>query len=460
MKKHYVLALMALLIGMAAQVASPVSAVMEQKLIDFIVQGDMDGFVQTLWYVALIVVVSTLLYYLRARIESKFRTVFTEDLQNDLYDGIMRKSRADFDEMDTAEYISIVDNDVNTISNNFSSPIWTLASAGFSSLVTLVIMVLYSPLLAVIAVGCSMLSFFVPTLITKPLKKRLVEKAANEAALAVQLKEALNGHEVIAALDVFAQIRVRFVAATQTLKNSFYKLALLLATLNNSSAMIGKVVKFITLLVAGGMAMKGQITIGTLIMFISLYSYFSSGIMVFSQCVPLLKSCKPIIEKLTAIIDYKDDTFTGNAEPSFSDKIDVNNLCFQYKEGHPVLKNLNLTIHKNEKLALVGASGCGKSTLIKLLSGTYANYQGAITYDDVELKQLDNRKLRKMVTVIHQKTYMFNDTIRYNICLGQQFSKSDFDNALRLSGVEKFLPLITDGVDGQCGEDGANLSGG
>ncbi len=67
--------------------------------------------------------------------------------------------------------------------------------------------------------------------------------------------------------------------------------------------------------------------------------------------------------------------------------------------------------------------------------------------------------MRKTVTVIHQKTYSFNDTIRYNICLSEEFTESDFDRALRLSGVDKFLPYITDGVDGECGEDGANLSG-
>ena len=68
--------------------------------------------------------------------------------------------------------------------------------------------------------------------------------------------------------------------------------------------------------------------------------------------------------------------------------------------------------------------------------------------------------MRKTVTVIHQKTYSFNDIIRYNICLSEEFTESDFDRALRLSGVDKFLSYITDGVDGECGEDGANLSGG
>lgn len=459
-KRHYVLALLALCVSIIVQITAPMSAIMEQNMIDFIVQGDMEGFLQMLWYVALFVTASGFAYYLKALTENRFRAAFTEDLRNDLYDGMMRKGRASFDEQDTAEYISVINNDVDTISNNFTTPLWALVGTAISTMVTLIIMLIYSPILAGVAVICSLASLLIPMIITKPLKKRLVEKTVYEADLSVQLKEALNGHEVISAFGIFSQIRNRFVKSNKTLTNSFYKFTLLMSGLENSSLVMGKITKFVTFLMAGGMAIEGKISIGTLIMFISLYDFFISGVMVFAQCVPLLRSCKPIIEKLVSIIDYTDDAFTGSTEPSFSDKIDITDLHFQYREGFPILVDLILTICKNEKLALVGASGCGKSTFIKLLSGNYANYQGGIYYDGVELRQLDNQKLRKMVTVIHQNTHIFNDTIRYNICLGQAFSESAFNNALKLSGVAKFLPDITDDVDGQCGEDGVNLSGG
>ncbi len=281
-----------------------------------------------------------------------------------------------------------------------------------------------------------------------------------EASLAIQLKEALNGHDVVSAFGILSGIRVRFSEANRALSDSLYRFSLLLSALQNSSLVVGKVIKVVTFLIAGGMAVRGQISVGTVLLFVSLYNFFSGGVMLLSQCVPLLRSSRPITEKLTAIIDDEDDTFLGTAEPLFSYGIRVDNLCFRYKEAVPVLADFNLTIQKGEKLALVGASGCGKSTFIKLLSGNYSDYQGGICYDGVELRRLDIQKLRKKVTVIHQKTHIFNDTIRYNICLGEEFTESDFDNALRLSGVDKFLPYITDGMDGECGEDGANLSGG
>jgi ABC-type bacteriocin/lantibiotic exporter with double-glycine peptidase domain len=459
-KKHALLALFSLFLGILSSITQPVSAVLEQQLIDNIVAGNLQGFYTILWYVALVVLIAVSTYYIQALVQNKFKAAFTQDLRNDLYDGMMRKNAARFREQDTAEYMSVINNDAETVSGNFSSPIWALAGAGFSTLITLVVMVSYSWVLAVVAVGCSLLSFVVPWILTKHIKQRLVERTVLMAALSVQLKETLNGHEVITDYGLFAKIRGRFAAANKALSDSFFRFAALLSGLENSSSMVGKVIKFITFLIAGIMALEGQITIGTVVMFISLYSYFSGGIMLFSQIVPLLKSSLPIVKKVMAIIDDREDAFAGHIEPSFDKAIEIKELSFQYKEGFPVLSNINLTIKKNEKIALIGPSGCGKSTLVKLLKGGYANYQGSICYDGQELRQLDIAKLRKIITVMQQKTYIFNDTIRYNICLGVEFTQHQFEEALRVSGVDQFISGIEGGVDGDCGEDGANLSGG
>lgn len=125
-KRHYVLALLALCISIIVQITAPLSAVLEQNMIDSIVLGDMEGFRKMLWYVALIVLTAGLAYYLQALTENRFKARFTEDLRNDLYDGIMRKGTADFQEQDTAEYPSMINNDVDTPITNFSSPIWAL----------------------------------------------------------------------------------------------------------------------------------------------------------------------------------------------------------------------------------------------------------------------------------------------------------------------------------------------
>lgn len=460
MKRQYVLMLAALGISIIRSVIGPVSALLEKNMIDSIVQGNLKAFQAVLWCTALVVAAGGLLSYIGALTESRFKNRFMMDMRNDLYDGIMRKGIADFQEHDTAEYLSMIENDANTVTANFSNPVWSLISVGITVILSLAVMLMYSPLLAGAAVLCSLFSFLIPKIITRHIKESLAEKAMRESALAVQLKEALNGHEVVSALGVLPRIRLRFTEANKALAEALYRFTLWLSALQNSSVIINKAVKVVTFLIAGGMAVRGQISVGTVLLFESLYGFFSGGIMTFSQCVPLLAGCRPVIDRLMAVIDGGDDTIRGSETPVFSHEIRVTDLYFRYKEEYPVLTGLRLTIQKGEKLALTGASGCGKSTLVKLLSGNYSGYQGEICYDGVELRRLDITELRKMIAVIHQKTFIFNGTIRYNICLGEPFPEEAFENALKLSGVDRFLPCITGGADGECGEDGANLSGG
>lgn len=454
------MALLALLFCIIVQIVSPIAAILEQKLIDYIIEGDTDSFLRILWYTAALVVVTAGTHYLYALTVNKYKVEFIADLRNDLYGSIMRRDISHFNEQDTAEYISIIQNDVSTVAQNFTSPIWMLLGAGVSALAALVIMISYSPALAVVAVVCSGASFYVPTIITKHLKKLLVEKSIQEAALSVQLKEALNGHDVISAFGVFPSVSERFTNANSALTKCLFKMEKQISILENCSAVVGKAVRFITYFLAGVMAIQGKISIGTVLLFVSLYEYFSADIMLFSQVVPLLRSSKPILNKLMSIVEESDELFEGHESPSFEQQLCVKDLCFQYTQDVPVLQNVTMTIHKGEKVALIGPSGCGKSTLIKLLSGNYSRYTGQICYDGTELKHLDNGQLKKLVTVIHQQTYIFNDTIRYNICLGEDFSETELNRAVKLSGVEMFLPSIVGGIDGNCGEDGANLSGG
>lgn len=353
-KKHAVLAFLSVLVSIIAQITMPISAVLEQKMIDFIVQRNMDGFAKMLWYAAMVVLATGIAYFLEALTANKFRASMTEELRNDLYDSVMGKSPTSFNERDTAEYISIINNDVNTVSNNFSTPLFKLAGVGFSTGVSLAVMACYSLPLAVLAVLFSLLSFYIPAVLTKHLQKKFVEQTMAQSALSVQLKETLNGHEVISGFGVFEKIRERFSNANRVLTKTLYKIELLVSGLQNSTLVIGRCIKFITFLIAGHMAFRGKITIGTVLLFVSLYEYFSSGIMMFSQVVPLLKGCKPIMDKLTGIVDGKDSTFTGTLSPSFKTQIRIEDLHYAYREDIPVLTGVNLLVRKKKNLFWLG----------------------------------------------------------------------------------------------------------
>ncbi len=460
MKRHFKLVTLVLILSIFSKVLIPISAVLEQKLFDYVIQGDFSSFLNILWPVLAVVLLSVSTYFLNAIALNKLKKRCTEDLRNDLFVSIMHRDITRFYEKDTAEYSSYILNDVNTVIQNSTSPIFSLVGAGFSAVVSVIVMVIYSPVLALVAVICSFLSFWGPILITKNLKEQLIKKSISNAEMSIDLKESLNGYAVVSAYGVFSTVHNKFKSSNSLLEKVNYKVAKLVSLLENCAIVTGKVARFITLIVSGFMAVQGQISIGTVFLFVSLYEYFNCDVVLFSQCIPILKSSKPTTEKLLAIVEEKTRPTKNYACPKFSSEIHVENLHFQYDQDIPVLQELSFSIRKGEKIALVGPSGCGKSTLVKLISGNYENYNGGIYFDKVELRKLDQRQIRKIVAVIQQQTYLFNDSIRNNICLGEDFTESALQRALSLSGVEQFLPDITGGLNGNCGEDGINLSGG
>lgn len=156
-------------------------------------------------------------------------------------------------------------------------------------------------------------------------------------------------------------------------------------------------------------------------------------------------SSRQDIREVLKIIDNKDDALTGEMTPSFDSMIRAEGISFRYSDEIPVIEDLYFTIQKNEKIALIGASGSGKSTLVKLLSGYYTTYTGEIYYDNIELREMNLHKLRHIVAFIQQNTIIFNESIRFNICMGESFSDEELHNALLVSGVDRFLKDIPQG---------------
>lgn len=321
-------------------------------------------------------------------------------------------------------------------------------------------MISYSPLLAALSLLCGVLSMILPLCFNKRLGMLMSKSVELTAAMSVELKESLSGHDVIASYGAFEKYRQRFNKAGSDVAHMDKRMGVTIAGLENIGRFMDRVSWVVTFFVAGTMAARGDITVGTLVLFISLFGFFSGCLTVYAEMLPLLLSNRENIKLLLGIIDDKTKEFSGNRSASLEKAMEIKGLSFRYKEDIPVIEELNLTVHKNEKIALIGQSGCGKSTLIKLVTGSYANYKGEINYDGEELHGIDPESLRQLVTVIQQSTFIFNDTLRFNICLDEDFSDEALMRAIRLSGVDRFLDNITGGLDGECGENGSKLSGG
>lgn len=123
-----------------------------------------------------------------------------------------------------------------------------------------------------------------------------------------------------------------------------------------------------------------------------------------------------------------------------------------------VLKNINVTFEKGKSYAIVGSSGSGKSTLLNMILGTFDNYNGKISIDNIDLKDMKRSSLYNVVSMVQQNVFIFNNSIIDNITMFKEFEQFRIINAMEQSGLKELVQKKGDHY--LCGENGINLSGG
>ncbi len=141
--------------------------------------------------------------------------------------------------------------------------------------------------------------------------------------------------------------------------------------------------------------------------------------------------------------------------------ITFDDVCFEYVPNKPVLKHINLTIPKNETLAIVGNSGGGKSTLVSLINRFYEVTSGAIKYDGIDIREFSLQSLRNNISMVFQDNFLYSGTIKENILMGNpDATTEELETAIRYAHLEKTIEEFPQGLDTLIGERGLTLSGG
>ncbi len=232
------------------------------------------------------------------------------------------------------------------------------------------------------------------------------------------------------------------------------------AIVNSLSQFFGIMVFFVPLGLGTYLVLKGDFTTGGMLTAVQLMNYIVNPILSFSTIINKIKGIKPINEKLEAIIEENNGEDTGIVKDKFNGAIEINNLSFSYNEEREILKDVNLSINKGEKIAIVGRSGSGKSTLLRLLLRYYNDYNGEIIIDGVDSKDIKLSSIYEMISIIQQNVFMFDDSIESNIALYGDYSDEEIDRAILESGLKELIENLPNGKSSSVGENGSNLSGG
>ncbi len=221
------------------------------------------------------------------------------------------------------------------------------------------------------------------------------------------------------------------------------------------------VMKYLLYLIGGYLVIHGDVTIGTLLVFVNYYNTFYELLNRMNTYFIEYRNNLPMIRRAIHMLNMEEKEksgFTGELKGN----ITVNNLCYQYEGSDKnVLSNISFDIEKGNMVAVVGPSGVGKTTLIKLLGGVLKKSSGSILFDGRNIDEIDSDTIFKNISIVMQDSQLFNLSIRENLIFGNRdVSDEQLDDICEQVNLKEFVHSLPQQYDTVIGEAGLKLSGG
>ncbi|HUT36375.1 MAG TPA: ABC transporter ATP-binding protein, partial [Planctomycetota bacterium] len=216
--------------------------------------------------------------------------------------------------------------------------------------------------------------------------------------------------------------------------------------------------------VGGGEVLGRELTLGTLILFISYMQQFYGPVQQLLNLTEAFQECATAAERVFNILDMPSEVADHDAAVELGrvqGRVELEGVTFGYEETEPVLRDITLTVRAGEMIGLVGETGSGKSTLVSLICRFYDPNKGRIVLDGTDLRDVRTRSLRERIGMVLQDSFLFAGTIKENIAYGRpEAAELEIIRAARAANAHDFIMNLPDGYDSPVGERGVMLSGG
>ena len=427
---------------------------------------------------------------------TKFSTRAVLQYRNFACDYLLRKKVADFYASNSSVYLSALSTDLMKIKEQFLDQIPIITQIIFCGIGAIIVMLRYNVFLACISCALSLIPFFAALYSGKnmgELEDRLSTKNAEYLAF---LKDFSIGFTIIKSYKVEAIFSKLHGVVNGKTEETMLKRERCVEKVNYFAAISGYVTRLSILFLSAYIAFtRHSISIGTVIAFSQLIHYLIDPLSSLPSMLTEAKAAyrltdkfwdmikreevpqntpennrvkeEQIAEMQTDIEDQKivekQDIRVQKQSPnewksSLRGEILFNQICFSYSEGKEVLKELNLRVKEGEKVVLLGTSGSGKSTILKILMGMERAQSGTIRIGGQDTVDSGEDRLFKEISYIQQEVFIFDGTIRENICLFQTYREEELQSVIERAGLRNLVK--ENGLDYLCGENGAALSGG
>ncbi|MEC4892902.1 MAG: peptidase domain-containing ABC transporter [Oscillatoria sp. PMC 1051.18] len=386
-------------------------------------------------------------------------------LGSEIIDHLLRLPLRYFEKRPVGELSSRV-NELENIRKFLTGTALTVVLDAVFSVVYIAVMVIYSPLLTLVALA-TVPFFILLTLIFSPIvRKQLRVKAEKNAQTQSHLVEVLSGIQTVKAQNIELKTRWTWQERYASYVSAGFKTVVTSTGAGAGSNFLNKLAALLVLWVGANLVLSGELTLGQLIAFRIISSYVTSPLLRLAQIWQNFQETALSLERLSDIIDTPQEADKTDRQnipmPAIKGAVKYENLSFRFKHNGPLqLNNVSVEIEAGQFVGIVGQSGAGKSTLTKLLVRLYDAEAGRILVDGYDVAKVELYSLRRQIGVVPQDTLLFDGTVQENIALTNPDATPDeIIEAATVAAAHDFVMGLPAGYNTRVGERGSSLSGG
>ncbi len=417
--------------------------------------------VSVVWIIVVINLIRGIFLFLKGYLSSYAAENIAENMKNSLYKQIQYMTYEYHTKKETGDMIQRCTSDVETIRKFLGVQIVDLGRIIFMVLLTIGIMMSLNFKLTLYAVALIPILFGFSFIFFTKVQKNFKKSDEAEGALTTVLQENLSGVRVVRAFGREKYEIDKFEEANLKHKTVTYKLLEILSYFWSSSDLLTLAQSGIVLVVGAEMAIQGEISIGTLIAFITYESMLLWPVKQSGRLLSELGKTTVAITRVEEILnEVIEHDLPEEIEPEIKGDIKFDTVNFTYPDGKRALEDISFDLKQGQTLGILGSTGSGKSTMVHLLQRLY-EYEGSIKIDGLELNTIKKQWIRKKIGLILQEPYLYAKTVKENIGITKRdYHEQDIYSAAQTASIHDSIVEFKEGYETVLGEKGVSLSGG
>jgi ATP-binding cassette subfamily B protein len=403
------------------------------------------------------------LSYVRRYVGGKLSLDVQHDLRTAVFGALHRLDGASQDDLNTGQVVSRSISDI-TLVQGLLSFLPMVTGNVLLFVISIVIMLVLSPLLTLVALGVGPALWFIAIRSRKRLFPATWAAQQQAGEIAGVVEASVTGVRVVKGFGQEERELDRLDVEARSLFGLRLRAVRFTSRYNPALAAVPALGQVGVLLLGGYLAAEGKITLGTFLAFSTYVAQLVGPVRMLAALLTVGQQARASVERVFEVIDSTPkvvDAPDAKPLPAGEGRVEFDNVSFGYAVSQPVLCGLSLTVEPGETLALVGGAGSGKSTISLLLPRFYDVQGGSVRVDGVDVRDTTMASLRSHIGVVFEESFLFSDSVASNIAYGRpDATQEQIYAAAQAAEADGFIRALPHGYDTVVGEQGLTLSGG